>query len=204
MSPSEGQPPVLGLLGGIAAGKTAVAELLGQRGARLLSADAVGHAVLDRAQTRERIVARWGDGVVGDNGKIDRERLAERVFGDPQELAALEAITHPAIVATLRQQIDEARRCDDVIAVVVDAPLLLEADLDGLCDILIFVDCPAEVRRARAIARGWAPDELDRRESHQQPVELKRQRADVLIDGNAPLDTTSQQVQQLWQRTLGL
>ena len=204
MSPSEGQPPVIGLLGGIAAGKTTVAEMLAQLGAALVSADAAAHAVLDRPQTRERIVARWGDEMVDDNGKIDRERLAGCVFGDPQELAALEAITHPAIVAALRQQIDEAHRSQDTVAVVVDAPLLLEADLDGLCDILVFVECPREVRLARAAARGWDPDELDRREGHQQPLELKRERADATIDGSATLETTLQQVQQLWQRTLGL
>ena len=204
MSPSEGQPPVIGLLGGIAAGKTTVAEMLAQLGARVVSADAVAHAVLDRPQTREPIVARWGDGILGDHGRIDRERLAECVFGDPQELAALEAITHPAIVATLRQQIDEARGSDDVAAIVVDAQLLLEAELDGLCDVLVFVECPREARLERAAARGWDPNELDRRESHQRPLELKRERADAIIDGHATLDHTFQQVQQLWRRTLGL
>jgi dephospho-CoA kinase len=204
MSPSEGQPPVIGLLGGIAAGKTAVATMLAELGATLVSADAIAHAVLDRPQTRERIAARWGGEVVGDNGKVDRERLAERVFGEPQELAALEAITHPAIVAALRQQIEEARRSQDTVAVVVDAPLLLETELDGLCDVLVLVECPREERLARAAARGWDPEELGRREAHQQPLGLKRERADVVIQGSASLETTFQQVQQLWQRTLGL
>jgi dephospho-CoA kinase len=204
MSPSEGHPPVIGLLGGIGAGKTTVAEMLEGLGATVVSADAIAHAVLERPQTRDRIVARWGDAVVGENGKIDRERLAERVFGEPQELAALEAITHPAIVAALRQQIDAARHSDETVAVVVDAPLLLEADLDGLCDVLVFVECPREARLARAAARGWDAGELERREGHQQPLGLKRERADVIIDGNASRETTFQQVQQLWRKTLGL
>jgi dephospho-CoA kinase len=204
MSPSEGQPPVIGLLGGIASGKTTVAEMFAQLGARVLCADAVAHAVLDRSNTRERVVARWGDEVLGDDGKIDREELGRRVFSDTQEIAALESITHPAIVAALRQQIADARRSEDVMALVVDAPLLLEAELDGLCDLLVLVDCPIDTRRARAAARGWDPAELDRREGHQQPLELKRQRAQAVIDGNAPIETTLQQVQQLWQRTLGL
>jgi len=203
MSPSEGQPPVVGLLGGIASGKTAVAAMLAELGATIVSADAVAHEVLERPEIRDRIVARWGD-AVGDNGRIDRDRLAERVFGDPQELAALEAITHPAICAALRQQIDRSRRSDDVLAVVIDAPLLVEAELDGLCDVVAFVDCPPEARRQRAAARGWDPEELDRRERHQQPLELKRERADLIVDGNAQIETTFQQVQQLWRRTLGL
>jgi dephospho-CoA kinase len=204
MSPSDGPPQVIGLLGGIAAGKTTVAEMLAELGATVVSADAIAHAVLDSPQTRERIVARWGDEVVGDSGKVDRDGLAERVFGDPEELAALEAITHPAICVALRQRIDEALRSQDAVAVVIDAPLLLEADLDGLCDVLVFVQCPREVRLARAEARGWDAEELDHRESHQQPLELKRERADATIDGSANLETTFQQVQQLWRRTLGL
>ena len=113
-------------------------------------------------------------------------------------------ITHPAIVAALRRQIDQALRCEDTVAVVVDAPLLLEADLDGLCDVLVLVDCPREGRLARAEARGWDAAELDRREGHQRPIELKRERADIIIDGNTSLETTFRQVQQLWRRTLGL
>lgn len=204
MSPLKGQPPVLGLLGGIASGKTTIARQLVELGARVVSADDVAHDVLERPQTREWVVARWGPDTLGDDGKIDREKLGHRVFEDTQELAALEAITHPDIVTTLRRQIEEARRSQDVMAVVVDAPLLLEAELDGLCDHLVFVECPLEVRRARAVARGWDPDELDRREAHQRPVELKRQCADVIIEGDKPLETTLQQVQQLWQETLGL
>jgi len=204
MSPTEGQPPVIGLLGGIASGKTTVAEMLEQLGARVVSADVVAHAVLDRSNTRDRVVARWGDEVLGDDGKIDRDELGRRVFSDTQEIAALESITHPDIVAALRQQIADATRSEDVMAIVVDAPLLLEAELDGLCDLLVLVDCPTDIRRARAAARGWDPHELDRREGHQQPLELKRQRAQAVVDGNAPIETTLQQVQQLWQKTLGL
>ena len=204
MSPLKGHPPIIGLLGGIAAGKTTVARQLVELGAAAVSADDVAHDVLDKPQTRERVVARWGPDTLGDDGKIDREKLGRHVFEDTQELAALEAITHPDIVTTLRRQIDEAGRSQDVVAVVVDAPLLLEAELDGLCDHLVFVECPLEVRRARSIARGWDRGELDRREALQRPVELKRQCADFIIEGHKPLETTLQQVTQLWQETLGL
>jgi dephospho-CoA kinase len=204
MSPSEGQSPVIGLLGGIAAGKTTVAKMLAELGAVVVSADAIGHAVLEKPETRERIAARWGREVFDEGGKVDCGKLSQRVFGDPEELAALEAITHPPIVAAMRQQIEEARSSADVAGVVVDAPLLLEAELDGLCDVLVFIDCPRDVRLQRAGARGWDALELNSRESHQQPLELKRQRARFTIDGNTSLETTFQQVQQLWQETLGL
>jgi dephospho-CoA kinase len=204
MSPSEGNPPVIGLLGGIAAGKTTVAHMLVDLGATVVSADEIGHAVLERPETRERILARWGKEVQDEAGKVDRERLSERVFGDPHELGALEAITHPAILATMREQILQARKSPDVAAIVVDAPLLLEAELNGLCDALVFIECPSDVRVARAATRGWDASELDCRESHQQPLDAKRERARFIIDGSAPLETTLQQVQQLWQEILGL
>jgi dephospho-CoA kinase len=202
MSPSEGHPPVIGLLGGIAAGKTTVAGMFARLGAMVIDADAIGHAVLDTPPTRDRILARWGPDVVGANGRLDRAAIGKRVFGDAQEVAALEAITHPALVAAIRRQIADARRSADVMAIVVDAPLLLEAELDTLCDVLVFVDCPDEVRAARARARGWEADELERRERHQQPLQAKRGRARATLDGNATFETTFHQVQQLWHAML--
>jgi len=203
MSPREGRPPVIGLLGGVAAGKTAVAELFGRLGATVVSADAIGHAVLEMPPIRDRIVARWGAQILGTGGQIDRRKLARQVFATPQEVPELEAITHPAILRELCEQVATRRRSPATVAIVIDAPLLLEAGLDGLCDVLVFVDSPRPVRLARAAARGWEPDELDRRESHQQLLDVKRRRAQFVLDTAAPVETTFLQVQQLWQKVLG-
>lgn len=200
MSLGEGGCPVFGLLGGIAAGKTAVARMLGELGARVVCADAIGHDVLGRPEVRDRVAARWGRAALDAEGRVDRAKLAEQVFADPAELAALEAVTHPAILAEVQRQIAEARRAG-APAVVVDAPLLLETQLEGLCDVLVFVDCPLEVRLARAAGRGWDPAELLRRERLQQPLDAKRARARFVIDGSVSLETTFRQVQELWQET---
>lgn len=201
MSVSEGQCRVIGLLGGIAAGKTTVAKMLAGLGARVVDADVIGHRVLAEPGVRERIVARWGTGVLDAAGRVDRGALAQRVFKDPAELAALEAITHPAILAEIRRQIEEARR-NGAPAIVVDAPLLLEAGLAELCDVLVYVRCPRSERLARAAKRGWDPAELARRESRQQPIGAKRARARFVIDGYGTLENTFKQVQELWQETL--
>ncbi len=198
---SEGPCRVIGLLGGIAAGKTTVAKMFAGLGARVVDADAIGHAALAEPEVRGQVVARWGRGVLDAAGGVDRAALARRVFADPAEVAALEAITHPAILGEMRRLIDAARR-DGAPAVVVDAPLLVEAGLAELCDVLVFVECPQEVRRARAAERGWDPAELARRERLQRPLELKRARARLVVDGNAALETTFRQVQELWQETL--
>ena len=197
MSPSEGACPVIGLLGGIAAGKTTVARMLADLGARVVSADAIAHAVLAEPGVRDRIVARWGPGVLDPAGSVDRGWLARRVFADPAELAALEAITHPAILAEMRRRLAEAR-AERPPAIVVDAPLLVEAAQDDLCDVLIFVECAQELRLARAAERGWDPAELLRRERHQWPLDAKRARARFVIDTGVPIETTLRQVQKLW------
>jgi len=204
MSFSEGDPPVIGLLGGIAAGKTTIAKMLVDLGATVVSADDIGHAVLERPETRDRILARWGQEVQDEGGTIDRKKLSRKVFADAEELSALEAITHPPILVEMRKQITEGSKSHDVAAIVVDAPLLLEAELNGLCDVLVFVDCPREIRLQRAAARGWTAEEFNSRESHQQALDVKRQRARFVIDGSASPGTTFQQVQQLWQEILGL
>jgi len=201
MSPSERYPPVIGLMGGIAAGKSAVARMLADLGAVVISADDIGHAVLAEPDIRDRVVARWGQDVVGPDGRVDRRSLGQKVFDSPDELAALEAVTHPAILAAMQRRIADARAAG-APAIVVDAPLLAESGLDGVCDVLVFVACPLETRQARAAARGWDPAELARRERHQHPLEAKRARARYSIDGGVCLETTFQQVQELWQETL--
>ncbi|HPD14669.1 MAG TPA: dephospho-CoA kinase [Planctomycetota bacterium] len=189
---------MIGLLGGIAAGKTTVARMLAELGARTVNADEIGHAVLAQPAVREQVVALWGRGVLGPDGGVDRAKVARRAFRGPKELAALEAITHPAIRAELHRQIAAARAAG-APAIVVDAPLLVETELDAVCDALVFVDCPREVRRKRAAERGWKAAELARRERLQAPLEIKRARARFVINGNGPLETTTRQVQELWQ-----
>jgi len=189
---------VIGLLGGIAAGKTTVARMLAELGAWPVNADEIGHAVLAQPGVRGQLVALWGHGVMAPDGSVDRAKVARKAFSEPKELAALEAITHPAILAELHRQIAAARAAG-APAIVVDAPLLVETELDAVCDALVFVDCPREVRRRRAAERGWDADELARRERLQTPLDVKRARARFVIDGNGPLETTTRQVQELWQ-----
>lgn len=204
MSSIEAPLPVIGLLGGIAAGKTTVAKMFEELGAKVVSADEIAHAVLNEPDTRQRVVGRWGREVLEARGRVSRTALAKRVFGDAQETAALEAITHPAIVARMRQQVAAAQRAPDALAVVVDAPLLLETALDSLCGVLVFIECPRSIRARRSSERGWDLDELARRERHQAPLETKRERADYVIRNNVSLENTREQVEQLWHEALEL
>ncbi len=193
---------VVGLLGGVASGKSAVARLLAEAGAAVLDADRAGHEVLRLPSVEAAARSRWGESVFGDDGRLDRRRLAAIVFapppGGPRERRALEQWTHPEIGRILRQQVERLATTSCPVA-VLDAPLLLEAGWDKLCNTLVFVDVPREIRLARARQRGWTSAEFEAREDAQISVEAKRARADSTIENSGDLEETRRQVVRLWQ-----
>jgi dephospho-CoA kinase len=192
---------VVGLMGGVASGKSFVAQHLAQHGAGVLDADRAGHEVLRLAAVAAAVRARWGDQVFGPDGHIDRSRLARIVFADPpegpRERKYLEQITHPEIGRLLARQASQWAAAGRPVA-VLDAPLLVEAGWDKLCSTVIFVDAPREVRLARARERGWTEEEFDARQRAQESVEFKRQRADLIIDNSGPPETTAAQIDRIW------
>jgi dephospho-CoA kinase len=192
---------VIGLTGGIGAGKSTVADLLGARGAHVIDVDAVGRAVLEPgADAYGGVVARFPE-VVGPDGHIDRQELAARVFAPgagPSERAALEAISHPAIEAELSRLIDDSRR-RGVAVVVLDMAVLTETRLGrGLYDMVLVVEAPPEVRLARLVARGMSAQDGRARMAHQASDEQRRARADVVIVNDDDLGGLSQAVDAAW------
>lgn len=189
---SAGAPPpapflVIGLVGGIGAGKSAVAAALGELGFLVVDSDREAKAALDQPVVRDQLVAWWGAGVLGAGGRIDRARVAEIIFANPAERARLEGLVHPLVKATRAAFASRARQ-DGKRGVVVDAPLLFEAGVDKECDFVVFVDAPRELRIARVKSRGWDEAELDRREKAQLSLQEKRTRADAVIENNGTLD----------------
>ena len=181
-----GPIPVIGLIGGIGGGKSAAAALLADRGAVVIDADAVGHEVLERPAVRERLVARFGPGVVASDGagpaKVDRRALGRIVFASESARRDLEAIVHPLMIEEFERTIAEARRSRSATAVVLDAAVLLEADWDRRCDLVVYVDAPRDERLERVLrTRGWTPADLEAREAAQLPLEEKRRRADYVL-----------------------
>ena len=175
---------VVGIVGGIASGKSTVAaELAVACGAGRLDADAVARRVLMRPGVRDE-VGRALPRAVGRDGTVDRARLAELVFRDGKALARLESILHPPIRRALQRRLERAEER----VVVIDAPLLQETGLDGLCDLVAYVACPARLRRARSRrARGWTRKEHDAREARQWSCGKKRVHADFVVrNGSDP------------------
>jgi dephospho-CoA kinase len=190
--------PVIGLIGGMGSGKTRVAELLAARGAKVISGDAFGHEALRQPSIKERIVSRWGPGILDQNGNIDRPRLAGIVFADPAERRVLEECSFPWIERRIAEEIKAAEHQTEVAFIVLDAAIMLEAGWDRFCDRIIYVDAPRELRLQRlAQERGWTSQQLDARESAQWPLSNRRTRADWLIDNSGSLDRTAEQVDNL-------
>ncbi len=179
--------PVIGLAGGVGAGKSAVAEILERLGCVVSDSDAVGRQALRDPVIRDTLVGWWGEGILDDTGEIDRGAVAAIVFSRPEELRRLESAVHPWIEARRKTLFDEA--LPDAAALVIDAPLLFEAGLDSECDVVIFVETARPTRLARLVdARGWDTQELSRREDSQLPLDEKRARSDYVIvnDGDLP------------------
>jgi dephospho-CoA kinase len=196
---------IIGLLGGIASGKSMVAEQLASCGARVLNADTIGHEVLRQPKIEAAIRERWGNAVFGADGRIDRSQLARIAFAappdGPRDRAYLEQLTHAEIIPIIKEQL-AALAGSAVKAAVIDAPLLVEAGLDKLCNKLIFVDAPAKVRLQRALARGWKKEDFAAREDAQKSLDFKRNHADATIDNSGSSEQTQAQVLRLWQTLL--
>ncbi len=179
-------PVVLGLLGGVAAGKSTVAATFAAYGLCRIDADEVARTVSSEAPVLQSIAAAFGPAVVR-GGALDRPAMAAVVFRDPAARARLEAILHPPIRARILAGLAAAKARGD--SVLLDVPLLLENGLIAECDHVVFVHAADATRRARAAARGWSPDELARREAAQAPLAEKRRRAAFTVDNDADLAT---------------
>src|SRR5947209_4925672 len=183
------QKPVVGLVGGIGSGKSRVAAEFARRGARVISGDGLAHEALRRPEVREGIVRRWGRDLLDEHGEVRRPRLGAIVFGDEAERKALEALVHPWIKGRIRAEVEAARADPGVPLVVLDAAIMLETGWAGVCDRLVYVEAPREVRLRRvAEQRGWTDGEVAAREGAQLPLTEKASRADHVLDNSASLE----------------
>jgi dephospho-CoA kinase len=197
---------VVGLTGGIAAGKSIVAARLAERGAAVVDADRLAREVVEPGTPAlAAIVARFGDGVLQGDGSLDRAALGAIVFSDPAARRDLEAITHPAVQALSQRRMREAVVTDPTRVVVYDVPLLVEARGVGEFDRVVVVHAPAAMRIARLVSlRGMDPAEARKRVDAQATDEQRAAVADEIIDSSTSLESTADQTDALYERLVDL
>lgn len=194
--------PLIALTGGIASGKSTIARRLAERGAVVVDADAIvrdvqrpGSPVLDA------IAAEFGPDVLTAAGELDRAGLASRVFGDPDAVARLNAIVHPAVREESARRFRAAVDADPRAVVVYDVPLLLEARAEDPWELIVVAHAPVALRRERLISlRGMTEAEADARLAAQVDDARRLAIADVVIDTAGSIDETLAQTDDLWAR----
>jgi dephospho-CoA kinase len=191
---------VIGLTGGIGSGKSTVARFLAGLGAVIIDADKIGHEVLKpNTEAWQEVVAGFGRQILTPNGDIDRKKLGEIVFGNPESLLKLNRIMHPRIYEKVRAQLEEYQQGGVGVA-VLEAPLLLEAGWASLVDkIWVTVASRATVLRRLQERVGLSELESTARITSQLSAGERVGHADVIIDTDCDLDELESKVEKLWQ-----
>ena len=197
--------PVIGLAGGIGAGKSAVARILREFGAGLIDSDRFGHAEINDPDVVRTLTQWWGATVLAHDGRIDRDAVGKIVFDDATQRGRLESLLHPRIARRSRELTDRFQADPKVRFIVIDAPLLFEVGIDADCDCVLFVHADRAIRTRRLRQdRGWSDRALKKREEMQIPLDIKRRRADHLVVNNSTLNALHGQVAHLVNRILAL
>ena len=187
----------VGLTGGIGAGKSEVSRRLAAQGAVLIDADAIAREVVEPGTPGlERVVERFGTGVLGPDGALDRPRLGEIVFADPAKLAALNSIVHP-LVGERMAELESSAAAGAIV--VHDVPLIAEHDLAGGYDLVVVVDAPPQLQLDRLVRlRGMSREQAQARMAAQASREQRLAIADFVIDNSGSLAELDRQVGDLW------
>lgn len=189
---------LVGLTGGIGAGKSTVARLLEERGAAVFDADALAHQAIEPGTPgHDAVVERFGADVLAPGGEVDREALASIVFSDPAARRDLEAIVHPEVRRLFADACEVHRDTDHVV--VFSAPLLVETGMHTAFDVLVVVSTPVETQVERLLRdRGMSEAQVRARIDAQAPLEDKAAVADVIVDNDGTVEELGGQVDELW------
>ena len=197
-------PPILrvGLTGGVASGKSTVATMLSEFGAFVVDADRLVHEITSPGRADfDRVVSRFGPGILDEDGKIDRDRLGQIVFADAEARKALEQILHPGVRAEAAKRFEDAARHCGIRIGVFDAALLVETGAYRDFHRLIVVRCSRETQITRLRERNdLSPGQAETRLAAQAPLERKLAVADYVIDTEGPLDETRDQTAEVYSQ----
>jgi len=196
---------VIGLTGSIGTGKSEAARRLEVLGASIISADQVGHeAYTPNTEAWEQVVAAFGDGILQDDGEIDRRKLGAVVFSDPGQLEKLNQIMHPRMARMVADKIEELRG-QGVEVVVVEAALLFEAGWDSLVEEVWVTDSTEQVVIERLKQRnGMSEEEARKRIASQMGRTERLERSDYVIENSGDMATLGSTIKELWDRRVSV
>ena len=191
---------LVGLTGGLGAGKSTVGGMLSDRGAVLVDADELAREALDPGTAAyKQVCDLFGDQVVTASGQLDREAIAAAVFDEPERRRTLESIVHPEVFRMLADIVEDRRGTEDIIG--FDAPLIVETGFHDACDVVVVVTAQEEARVARAVGgRGMTVDEARARIRAQLGDAEREAVADVVIRNDGTLADLERQVDELWEQ----
>ncbi|HOK95234.1 MAG TPA: dephospho-CoA kinase [Anaerohalosphaeraceae bacterium] len=197
-------PPIIGILGGIASGKSTVAKHFERLGCRVIEADSIAHQVLNDPEIIRDITDRYGREILNSSGLIERKKIAEQVFSNPDELGFLCRIIHPRVLQQCQILLDSFSTDPNVRGIVIDMPLLLEVGWDKKCDFLIFVECDEEKKLQRVCKNGKIDLlQIKKREKFQISLDKKRQMAHYRIINNSDESELAEQVVKIFSTITG-
>jgi dephospho-CoA kinase len=197
---------IAGLTGTIGTGKSTVAGMFAELGAFVIDFDVLAHVVVEPEKPAWKgIVGAFGRDVLNPDGTVDRQKLANIVFNNPERLQKLNSIVHPEIALEEQRRVEERRKVDPNGVIIKDIPLLLEIGPElarKLVDKIIVVYCSPDIQLVRLIKRGMTEEDARNRIKNQIPVKEKMKFADFVINNDGSLEETRRQVQDLYTKLL--
>jgi dephospho-CoA kinase len=194
-----GGKKIIGVLGGICSGKSTVAAEFGKLGCAVIDADRIAHELLDDELVKDHLKKTFGPGILNPNGLVNRQSLGQIVFQHPKKVALVNRILHPRVLNRCESLIAEYNRRQDIPAIVLDMPLLLEVGWDKRCDKIIFVDAQEQIRAKRAQKQSiFLKNQLKKRENFQISLDTKTKIAHYIVDNNSDLSAMAEQVERIF------
>lgn len=187
----------IAITGGLASGKSTVCQFFQELGAYIVSSDAIVHELLEHPKDLgQKILLTLGSDIL-QNGKIDRKILADKVFGNRDQLRKLEKILHPAVLQEIEHRYEQVRREKKYTSFVVEMPLLYEIQVEGFYDVVVTVVASDAVAKSRFVAKGHTEQEYEKRMSRQLDPSIKAKKASYTLINNGSLDDLRREVEKI-------
>lgn len=192
---------IVGLTGGIGAGKSTIAEMMKRKGALIIDADEVAREVVcPGSECWKKIVDHFGEQYLFENGQLNRRKLGEVVFSSPEELKVLNKITHSPTAKVISERIAEAKKTSPDRPIILDCPLLLETGMGSLVDIVVVVVASMETRLERLKKQGFSRAEAQARIKAQSSDKERLKEAEYIIENDGSMRELRFKVNQLWKK----